>query len=226
LTEALTETKPAKGPAKGRARMCAVTRAVRPEAELIRFVAAPGGSVVADLRAKLPGRGVWVGAERGLVAEAVKRNAFSRGLKAEAKPAADLPDIVATRLREAAIGRLGLARKAGEVVAGFAKTEAAVASGRLSGLIVAADAAEDGVRKMRQALRRRFGETCPIPVFRLFTAAELGLAIGRADVIHAAVLQGPAGRSFVEAAVRLQRYDGAGDGDGLAEERKTASSGI
>jgi predicted RNA-binding protein YlxR (DUF448 family) len=204
--------------------MCAVTRAVRPEAELIRFVAAPGGAVVADLRAKLPGRGMWIGAERRLVAEAVKRNAFARGLKTAATVPGDFADLVAARLRELALGRLGLARKAGELVSGFAKTEAAVAGERLAALIVASDAAEDGLRKMRQALRRRFGDAVPVPVFRLFASSELGLAIGRPDVIHAAVLQGPAGRSFVEAAIRLQRYEGADDG--LAEERSAASSGF
>ncbi len=89
--------------------------------------------------------------------------------------------------------------------------------------MIAADAAEDGVRKIGQALRRRFGAAVPVPVFRHFSAAELGLAIGRPDVIHAAVLQGPAGRSFVEAAIRLQRYDGAGDG--LTEKRAAEPSG-
>jgi len=214
LTETLTEGEVTKGPARGRTRMCAVTREVMPEDRLIRFVAAPDGVVVADLKAKLPGRGIWVRATRAAVAEAVKRNAFSRGLKRETRPSADLPAEVEARLREQALGRLGLARKAGAVLAGFAKVEAGIAGDRLSALLVASDAAEDGVRKMMQAVRRRFGETAPFHVIRLFSAAELGLAIGRADVIHAAVLQGPAGISFAEAAVRLRRYSGAsGEGD-------------
>ena len=193
--------------------MCAVTRDVLGEPDLIRFVAAPDGSVVADLRAKLPGRGIWVGLDRGRVAEAVRKNVFSRGLKVPLKPAPDLPDQVAARLREAALGRLGLARKAGDALAGFAKVEAAVGSGRLAAVMIAADAAEDGRRKMEQALRRRFGLRLPVQVLRLFTSAELGLAIGRPSVIHAAVLQSPAGRSFVGAAIRLQRYEGVGDGE-------------
>ena len=193
--------------------MCAVTRDVLSEPDLIRFVAAPDGSVVADLRAKLPGRGIWVGLDRGRVAEAVRRNVFARGLKMPLKPASDLPDQVAARLREAALGRLGLARKAGDCVAGFAKVEAAVTSGTVSALLTAADAADDGRRKMEQALHRRFGMRPAVPVIRLFTSAELGLAIGRPSVIHAAVLQSPAGRSFVEADIRLQRYEGVGDGE-------------
>jgi predicted RNA-binding protein YlxR (DUF448 family) len=193
--------------------MCAVLRETAPEAELIRFVAAPDGSVVADLKAKLPGRGVWVSSDRKRVAEAVRKNVFARSLKAPVRPAPDLADQVAVRLRQAALGRLGLARKAGEAIAGFAKVEAALASARLEAVMIAADAAEDGRRKIEQALRRRFGERAQAPVLRLFTGAELGLAIGRPNVIHAAVLQSPAGRSFVEAAIRLQRYEGVGDGE-------------
>ena len=196
-----------------RTRMCAVTRDVMPEPELIRFVAAPDGTLVADLKANLPGRGIWVGLGRRRVAEAVKKNVFARGLKMPLSPSPDLPDQVAARLRDAALGRLGLARKAGDAVAGFAKVEAAVASGAIAALLIAADAAEDSRRKMEQALRRRFGARPELPVIRLFNSAELGLAIGRPSVIHAAVLQSPAGRSFVEAAIRLQRYEGVGDGE-------------
>jgi predicted RNA-binding protein YlxR (DUF448 family) len=192
--------------------MCALTRAVRPEAELIRFVAAPDGSVVPDLKARLPGRGVWVGADRVTVSEAVRKNVFQRGLKRPVKPAGDLADQVAARLKEAALGRLGLARRARAALAGFAKVEAAIAREELAAVLAAADAADDGLRKIGQALRRRFGEGEAVPVFRLFTAAELGLAMGRPDVIHAAVLQGPAGRSFAGAAIRLRRYEDAGDG--------------
>jgi predicted RNA-binding protein YlxR (DUF448 family) len=190
--------------------MCAVERRVAPESELIRFVAAPDGSVVADLRARLPGRGIWIGLNRKLVGEAARKNVFARGLKKPLAPAADLADQVAARLREAALGRLGLARKAGAVLAGFAKVEAAIAREELAGLLIAA--AEDGRRKMQQALFRRYGSAAKVPLLRLFGAEELSLAMGRPHVIHAAVLHSPAGRSFVDAAIRLQRYEGVGDG--------------
>ena len=211
MTEALEQTE-AVHRREGRTRMCVVTRAVLPESELIRFVAAPDGALVADLKAKLPGRGVWVGAERKRIAEAVKRNVFQRGLNRPLTPAADLPDQVAARLRDVALGRLGLARKAGAILAGFGKVEAAIGNERLAALILASDAAEDGKRKIARAIYRRFGEKSPLPLLRLFGSEELGLAMGRPNVIHAAVLQSPAGTSFVEAAIRLQRYEGAGDG--------------
>ena len=203
--------------------MCAVTRAVLPESALIRFVAAPDGALVADLKAKLPGRGIWIGAERARVAEAVKRNVFQRGLSRPLLPAADLADQVANRLREVALGRLGLARKAGAVLAGFAKVEAAIGHERLAAVVLAADAAADAERKIEQALHRSFGAAAPLPVLRLFGSEELGLAMGRPNVIHAAVLQAPAGVSFVEAAIRLQRYEGAGDG--RAQERAAEPAG-
>lgn len=207
-----------------RSRCCAVSRAVLPEAELIRFVAAPDGTVVADLKRRLPGRGVWVGLDRARVAEAVRKNVFARGLKQPVRATPDLPDQVAARLREAALGRLGLARKAGAVVAGFAKVEAAVGRESLGALLIAADAAADSRRKMEQVLGRRPAELPAVTVLRRFASEEMGLALGLPNVIHAGVLQSPAGMSFVEAAIRLQRYEGVGEGrfdeqriDGAAE---------
>ena len=206
-----------------RCRMCAVSRAVLPEAELLRFVAAPDGSVVADLKRKLPGRGVWVSLNRTLVAEAVRKNVFARALKQPVRPAQDLPDQVAARLKDAALGRLGLARKAGAVVTGFAKAEAAVGRPSLGALVMAADAAGDSVRKMEQVLRRRPAELPTVPVLRQFLSEEMGLALGKPNVIHAAVLQSPAGTSFVEAVLRLQRYQGVGV-DRSDEQRKDGAA--
>jgi hypothetical protein len=98
----------------------------------------------------------------------------------------------------------------------------AVRTGEVAALLIAAEAAADSRRKMEQALYARAGRGGAMPVFRCFSAAELGLALGRADVIHAAVLQSPAGRSFVEAATRLRRYDGVGDEPLLGETNEAA----
>jgi ribosomal protein L7Ae-like RNA K-turn-binding protein len=169
-----------------------------------------------------------VSSKREAVGQAVRKNVFARGLKTDARPPADLAEEVAKRLREAALGRLGLARKAGAVVAGFAKVEAAIGHEDLAGVLVASDAAEDGRRKMDQALRRRYGDAAKPALIEQFDAAELGLAIGRSNVIHAAVLQSPAGRSFVDAVIRLQRYESVGDRvshrdvNGAADKRQEA----
>src|SRR6476660_1579480 len=111
-------------------RMCIVTREVRNEAELIRVVRGPEGTVVPDIDRKLPGRGVWVSLSRERVAEAVRRKAFCRGL-GEAKVDPHLPDRVASLLRKAARGYLSLAKKAGVLVAGTAKVEELLALGRV-----------------------------------------------------------------------------------------------
>ena len=194
----------------GRTRMCLVTRQVRPEADLLRFVAGPDGTVVPDLRTRLPGRGVWVGLDRASVAEAVGRKLFARALKADVTADPGIADDVAMLLRKAALGRLGLARKSGAAVAGFAKVEAALAKEPMAALLTASDAAADALRKVSDRLRRRTRDKPGKDTLhiRAFNADEMGLAMGRPNVIHAAVLGGPAGRSFLESAVRLLRYDG------------------
>jgi uncharacterized protein len=186
-------------------RRCAMTRAHRPKDELIRFVLGPDGSVVPDLKEKLPGRGVWLTAAHDTVAEAVKRKAFGRALKAEAKPTEALAEHVDTLLAEAALGALAMANKAGEVVFGHAKVEEALGKGRVLALIHASDAAEDGCRKL-DGKARSVTEGRGIPAVRAFSADELGLASGRSNVIHAALILGGAARKFLAAASRVERY--------------------
>lgn len=190
-----------------RERTCLVSRAVRPETELIRFVLGPDGIIVPDLRAKLPGRGVWVTAERGAVTQAVRRKLFGRGLKAEAGVPAGLPQQVADLLSATALGRLGLARKAGQVVAGFAQVTAAVEKSDVALVLIACDAADDGRRKIESLVRRRFGQENRPNLVDCWSSEELGLAIGRTNVIHAAVLEGAAGQGFKQAAMRLLGYE-------------------
>jgi predicted RNA-binding protein YlxR (DUF448 family) len=186
-------------------RRCAVTRAHRSKDDLVRFVLGPDGAVVPDLKEKLPGRGVWVTASHETVAEAVKRKAFGRALKAEAKADAGLADHVGRLLTEAALGSLSLTNKAGEVVFGSSKVEEALSKGRVIALIHASDAAEDGCRKL-DGKARAATEGRGLPALCAFTADELGLASGRSNVIHAALIQGGAARKFLAAASRVERY--------------------
>lgn len=186
-------------------RRCALTRVRRPKDDLIRFVLGPDGAVVPDLKEKLPGRGVWLTAAHDTVAEAVKRNAFARALKTQAKAAPDLADLVDRLLAEAALGAFALANKAGEVTFGHAKVEEALAKAPVLALVHAREAAEDGCRKLdgkARAARAR----APIPAVRSLGTDELGLASGRTNVIHAALIQGGAARRFLVAAQRLERY--------------------
>ena len=190
-----------------RERMCVLTREVRPVADLIRFVVGPDGAAVPDLKSKLPGRGVWVTATRDALAEAVKRKALVRGFKREVRLNADLVTQTGQLLEQAVLDSLAMAGKAGLVANGFGKTEAALADEdkRVIGLIHAADAAPDGVRKLGAALRRRDSGD-QVAVITSLTTAQLDLALGRPNVVHAALLAGPASDTFLARLRRLERF--------------------
>jgi uncharacterized protein len=199
-------------------RMCAVSREVRPVDELIRFVVAPSGEVMADLKRKLPGRGLWVSASRKAVAEAVRRHQFSKGFKRDVRAAATLAADTEALLARSAVDALAVAAKAGQVISGFSKVEDALTGrqGRspVQALIHASDGAADGIRKLDAlALQNggNRGESLPIPIVTALTSTELDLALGRANVIHAALLAGPASKTFLSRSQILVRYRSADD---------------
>ena len=169
--------------------MCAVTRQVQPIEELIRFVVGPDGEVVPDLKCKLPGRGLWVSASRDTLGEAIRRGVFGRGFKREVRVSPDL-----------------VAGKAGEVVAGFTKVEAALGAGQAAMLLHASDGAADGIRKLDAIARQNTGETAPFPILCALTSAELDLALGRSNVIHAALRAGPAVRTVLDRCRSVLRF--------------------
>jgi predicted RNA-binding protein YlxR (DUF448 family) len=176
----------------------------KPVDALVRFAAAPDGTVVPDLRHRLPGRGVWVTAEREMVEAAVRKRLLARAFDGGVTVDPDLPALVDRLLFAAAVAALSMARKAGAVVGGFAKVEAALASEPVVALIHAAEAAEDGVGKLEGAAKRHgFGA---LETIRCFDAEQLGLAFGGANVIHAAVLAGPAGANLLARVGALFRY--------------------
>jgi predicted RNA-binding protein YlxR (DUF448 family) len=207
-------------------RMCAVTRQVRPIDELIRFVVSPQSEVLADLKRKLPGRGLWVTASRQTVAEAVKRHQFSKGFKREVRVAPTLAADTEALLVRGVIDALAMAAKASQVVAGFSKVEGALegafkgpsAQASVHALIHASDGAADGIRKLDAIVRQNTGnleESSPFPVVTALTSEQLDLALGRSNVIHAALLAGPASKTFLSRSQILVRYRMADD-DGTA----------
>jgi predicted RNA-binding protein YlxR (DUF448 family) len=193
-------------------RLCVVTRAVRPVAELLRFVIGPDGAVVPDVKGKLPGRGVWVTATRQTVEAAVKRHAFARGFKRDARVPADLVPQTETLLQRAALDALAIAGKAGLVAVGFAKAAAALERGAVVVLLHAAEGSPDGIRKLEAVARRRMPEEGP-PVIEFLTAEQLDLALGRPNVVHAALLAGPASDTCLSRLRRLGRFRTGGAGD-------------
>jgi predicted RNA-binding protein YlxR (DUF448 family) len=191
----------------GMERHCALTRELKPVAELVRFVVGPDGAVVPDVKRKLPGRGLWVTGTRAAIAEAVKRNVFARGFKRQVAAPASLPAETERLLERAALDALAIARKAGTVVPGFAKVEAALRTDAVAALIHASDAAPEGVRKLNAALRRKTPEKSrEIAIIQLFTGEQLDLALNRPNVVHAALLDGPTSVAFIARAKRLQSF--------------------
>lgn len=189
----------------GSERLCIATRATRPVGELIRFVVGPNGEVVPDLKQKLPGRGVWVTGKRTALADAVRRKAFAKGFRRDVKVPADLVDLTELLLARAALDALAVAGKAGTVKSGFTKVQQALEREPVVALLHAADAADDGVRKIEGLARRRFSaEAGTIPVVSVFTSAQLDLALGRSNVVHAALLAGPASATFL---ARCSRHE-------------------
>lgn len=205
-------------------RTCVATREVRTVGELIRFVRAPDGTVVPDLKRELPGRGVWVTASREAVRLAVKKKAFSRGFKEPATVDPGIDEQVAELIGRSALGLLGFANKAGLVVTGFAKVEAALSKENVVALIEASDAGEDGVRKLGQVLRR-LGKSEDTPAVRLFQGLELDLALGRSNVVHAALLAGPVSAAFLARCDAYARYLGMNDGPGPAKDARPTDAG-
>ncbi len=194
-------------------RMCIVTRESGSPDELIRFVAAPDGTVVADLKRQLPGRGCWVKIDRSLVDKAVAKKLFARALKADVKAAAELGETVDTLLVQQLMQMMNMARKAGQFVTGSAKVDAAVRSGAAIAVFHATNAAEDGVRKIDQARKAwHLGMETEeeVPSYRLFSESEMEGLMGQNAFIHAAVLAGQAGEGVVKRAKMLEQYRNGG----------------
>jgi predicted RNA-binding protein YlxR (DUF448 family) len=188
--------------ATARARLCVAAREVRPVDELIRFVVGPGGTVVADLKRRLPGRGAWITARRRLVEEAVRRQVFGRAFKADVKVSPDLPGELDRLLEQSALDALSMAHKAGLVILGFEKTAVAAA---LVALIRARDAGEEYGHRLAAAPRRHADHAAEGKIIEAFTSAQLDLASGGLNVVHAALLAGRASETFV-ARWRLLEY--------------------
>jgi uncharacterized protein len=206
----------------GTERMCALTRQVRPVDELIRFVLAPSGDVTPDLKRKLPGRGLWISASKAVLADAVKRGTFAKGFKREVRVSPGFADDTERLMLAGAVEALAITAKARQVVSGFAKVEKALKRGEATALIHASDGAADGIRKLdgligREALTLSDGIQADFPVITALTSAELDLALTRANVIHAALLAGPAGKTFLSRCHALARFRANAPGETTKE---------
>ena len=163
-----------------------VTRQVMDESALIRFVVGPDGQVVPDLARKLPGRGLWVAADRASITAAGK-GLFSRAAKAPVQASPELADQVESLLVRRCLEQLGLARREGVLISGFEKSAAAIKGGRAAWLVEATDGARDGRQRLTALMRHT---SRPVGLCGAFTAEELSLALGLENAIHSVLLAG------------------------------------
>ncbi len=201
-------------------RRCIVTRAVRPVDELLRFVVGPEGDLVADLDGRLPGRGIWVGRRRELVRQAVKNRLFARAARSAPTVADDLPGRVETAMRRRCLALLGLARRAGQLILGYEKARAALAADGRAIAVTAHDGSAKGREKLLSGLRGGHddaggdddngGDGGPGRrlVIDLFGVEELSLALGRENVVHAALRAGGLADRFLSECRRLEEFRG------------------
>ncbi|MDE2029324.1 MAG: DUF448 domain-containing protein [Alphaproteobacteria bacterium] len=196
MTAALKIASDRKGaPASGE-RRCLATGAMKPRAEMIRFVIGPDKSVVPDLAENLPGAGLWVTASSDAVTLAAKKNLFAKAAKTQAKPAEDLAAQVSVLLRARCLSLMGLAKGAGVAVLGESQTEAALRSGDIVFHLRAADAAR--VLDNRHA----------VPECALFSREELGAAFGYGQIVYAGLAPHGLTEKIEKEAIRLQRMTG------------------
>ena len=178
-----------------------MTRKPHPVEDLIRFVRAPDGKAVPDLKRRLPGRGVWVEARRDKIEEAVRRGVFARGFKEKTEAPPDLAAQVDSLIERQALDMLAMANKAGRVVTGFGKVEAALSKGGVAAVLHATDGAADGKRKLNGPAKK-----AAVPIIEVFTSGQMDLALGRENVIHAALLANAVSTAFLARVSELARY--------------------
>ena len=178
-------------------RTCILSRRTAPKEDLIRLALSPGGEVAPDVRARAPGRGAWVGVARAALdtanAKGKLKGALTRAFKANdlAVPA-DLGERIAAALRQAVLDRLGMEARAGNLVNGGEKVEAAARAGKVHLLLHAADAGEDGRKRLDQAWRVGGGKAQGLVFPEERTI--LSMALGRENVVHVALTDPAAAR--------------------------------
>lgn len=182
-------------------RRCIASGATLPTDQLVRFAIDPQGAVVPDILAKLPGRGLWVQASGVHIDKALQKNLFSKAARRRVDTDKNLRGQVEIGLARRCGELLGLANRAGQAVAGFEKVRAAVAAGRAAVLIGAADASPQGRQKMR-------GLAPGLPQVECLSVAELSLAMGRENVVHAALAPGGLAPRFLIETARLDGVRG------------------
>jgi predicted RNA-binding protein YlxR (DUF448 family) len=205
-------------------RKCILSGEHGPRDGLIRLALGPDGTVLPDLGAKAPGRGAWISPDRKLIETAVAkgrlRGALARAFKGEAVHVPDdLAERIAEGLRRRTLDRLGLEMRAGHLILGSDRILDKIRACRVHLLLHAADAAADGCGKLDQKLRvSEQGEAMILPISR----ADLSVALGRENVVHAALCDRAAATRVAAAVGRWIAFCGTND-DGADAEQGSAA---
>ena len=190
---------PHDAPSAALERRCIVTATIKPRTALIRCVIGPDGRVCPDLDEKLPGRGLWVSCDAQTVAEAVRKNAFSRAARAPAEVPPDLVERIAQLLRARVLQLLGLSQRSKTCVTGFNQVLPAVRAGEIEVLFVASDAGHDGVEKLQNRVEHA-------KIFRFFTSQVLGHALGHDQLVYAGLRPHALTEQILTAARRFSAF--------------------
>lgn len=189
-------------------RKCLALNAVRNPLEMVRFVKGPDNTIVADIAGKLPGRGVWVSAEKELLQKALKSGAFARGFKSKVTAPNDLVEQVEAGLQRSVSGLIAMTKKSGQIALGYDQTIGMAREGVLGLRIEASDGSADGrgkIRTLSRAIARELELGDP-SVIGCFTAEALGDIMGRGKLVHAGIKRGKLCRRLKEEAARLSGF--------------------
>lgn len=193
---------------KGRERRCLASGDVTDTANMVRFVLSPDGTVTPDILGKLPGRGVWVSANKDALTSVIKTKGFARGFKGKAIIPENLEIFVESLLAKRLLGLITMARKSGHIHIGYDQVKSAASVGGLAWRIEAKDGSEDGRSKIRTLSKAVAKELeLPLPkVMGCFTNAELSAALSRESVVHIGLPRGPMAKAFKRDAKRLDGF--------------------
>jgi len=183
----------------GGVRRCIASGEMRPKEALIRFVAAPDGTVVPDLAERLPGRGLWLTAQRDIAETARTKRLFGRTARRSVTAPEALADRLEAMLAKRCTGLLGLANRAGQLVAGFSQVRDWLRSGKAAILVIASDSLGRDAKELERIGR-------DLQLVRALTTQEMGSAIGRERIVHMAIAPGRLAGALEREAKRLAGF--------------------